>query len=100
MAAPSGHLSGPYQVSHTTTTVVKLVCHSLDKDINMADYDADIWEGVNNQQNAQHTLHTTTGCTQSNNTALPYSGSVISNNCDYNINGNQGCVFRDNSTTS
>ncbi|CAD6570198.1 MAG: hypothetical protein CYPHOPRED_003797 [Cyphobasidiales sp. Tagirdzhanova-0007] len=60
----------------------------------------DIWEGVNNQQNAQHTLHTTTGCTQSNNTALPYSGSVISNNCDYNINGNQGCVFRDNSTTS
>ena len=60
----------------------------------------DILEGVNNQQNAQYTLHSTPGCTQSNNTAKPYGGSVISTDCDYNVNGNQGCVFRDNSTAS
>ena len=60
----------------------------------------DIWEGINNVSTAQYTLHTKNGCTQSNNTALPYSGDVISTNCYYGANGNQGCATNDNRTAS
>lgn len=60
----------------------------------------DIWEGVNNVTTAQYTLHTKNGCTQSNNTALPYSGDVISTNCYYGANGNQGCATMDNRTAT
>merc|ERR1712093_107670 len=64
--------------------------------------EVDIWEGVNNDLRAQYTLHTKDGCTQSNNTAFPYdqASNVVSTNCDYKVNGNQGCQFRENSTAS
>lgn len=57
---------------------------------------------VNNDLRAQYTLHTKNGCTQSNNTAFPYdsASNVVSTNCDYKVNGNQGCQFRENSTAS
>jgi hypothetical protein len=45
----------------------------------------DIWEGINAVDRAQYTLHTKNGCTQSNNTALPYTGDVLSTNCYYGV---------------
>lgn len=54
------------------------------------DGEIDIFEGVNDNIKNQFALHTSQGCTQSNSTNLPYTGSVISTDCNYQVNGNQG----------
>ncbi|KAJ9619908.1 hypothetical protein H2203_008182 [Taxawa tesnikishii (nom. ined.)] len=49
----------------------------------------DIIEGVNQQLVNDMTLHTATGCEVTNNGN--FSGILNSENCDANVNGNQGC---------
>ncbi|TIC48412.1 protein phosphatase 2A regulatory B subunit [Wallemia mellicola] len=54
----------------------------------------DIFEGVNSQLTNRVALHTREGCTQANSTDNPFTGQVISTNCDYKANGNQGCSIQ------
>ena len=61
----------------------------------------DIFEGVNLQKSNSYTLHTANGCRQVNSTSLPYANStVVSTNCDFEFNQNQGCSFSDTRSTS
>lgn len=56
----------------------------------------DIFESVNQVTTGQYTLHTEDGCKQTNVSSMPYSdASVLSTNCYYKANGNQGCAFTD-----
>lgn len=55
------------------------------------DGEIDIFEGVNSQQVNRVALHTRDGCTQSNTTNLEFTGNVLSTDCFYKTNGNQGC---------
>ncbi|VDC02132.1 unnamed protein product [Peniophora sp. CBMAI 1063] len=55
----------------------------------------DIIETVNLQTQNQYSLHTRSGCTLSNSTSFPHTGTVLQTNCDgvdFNVTGNQGCV--------
>lgn len=85
----------------------------------------DIVEGVNNQANAQYTLHTASGCNldtsfqKSSNkkrhhrvargsstsnansiSAMAFTGKVLSTTCDANINSNTGCGIQDSDNKS
>ena len=62
--------------------------------------EADIFETVNLDKANQYTLHTKDGCRQSNLTSMPYSGQLVSTNCYYGYNGNQGCQFRERKPAS
>ncbi|KAH8916508.1 glycoside hydrolase family 16 protein [Atractiella rhizophila] len=59
----------------------------------------DIFESVNQRTHNQMTLHTGTGCTQSNvssSSAFAYTdATVLSTNCDHTVNDNLGCAFSD-----
>lgn len=64
------------------------------------DGEIDIFEGVNSQQSNRVALHTREGCTQSNSTDMDFTGSVISTDCNYHTNGNQGCAIQSKEDTS
>ncbi|EIN08731.1 hypothetical protein PUNSTDRAFT_126037 [Punctularia strigosozonata HHB-11173 SS5] len=63
----------------------------------------DIIEYVNQQTTNQYSLHTRAGCTLTNSSSFPSSGSVVSTNCDavdFNVTGNQGCVIEEKASTN
>lgn len=56
----------------------------------------DIFESVNAVTQGQYTLHTDDGCNQANTTGMTYDDStLVSTNCYYKANGNQGCGYTD-----
>ncbi|TIA74405.1 hypothetical protein E3P92_01213 [Wallemia ichthyophaga] len=57
------------------------------------DGEIDIFEGVNGQESNRVALHTREGCTQSNTTDVDYTGQVMSTDCYYRKNGNEGCSY-------
>lgn len=54
----------------------------------------DVFEGVNMQATNQVAMHTVTGCYASPGT-VSQVGRLTSDNCDYRVNGNQGCTVLD-----
>ncbi|KZP01551.1 glycoside hydrolase family 16 protein [Calocera viscosa TUFC12733] len=62
------------------------------------DGEIDIIEAVNGGTNNQMTLHTASGCTQSNNS--PILGQVLSSTCDADVNSNSGCGILDPDSSS
>lgn len=81
----------------------------------------DIVEGVNNNQNNQYTLHTSSGCTLDTSfaksstkrrrgharrgtanslSALAFTGKALATTCDAAVNGNAGCGISDPSNAS
>ncbi|KZV68141.1 glycoside hydrolase family 16 protein [Peniophora sp. CONT] len=58
----------------------------------------DIIETVNLVTQNQYSLHTRSGCTLSNSSSFPHSGTELQTNCDgvdFNVTGNQGCVIEE-----
>lgn len=61
----------------------------------------DIFESVNEVTTGQYTLHSDDGCNQVNVSSMPYdNANVLSTNCYYKANGNQGCAFDDTRESS
>ncbi|RPD81602.1 2 beta-glucanase [Lentinus tigrinus ALCF2SS1-7] len=58
-----------------------------------AEGEIDILEGTNDIEPNQMTLHTSPNCAQPA-TGRTMTGSVVSTDCDTNVNGNQGCAVK------
>lgn len=60
----------------------------------------DIVEGVNTNTENQSTLHTSSGCSATSDSAHPSTGDLLGSNCDVTNGSNNGCGFLDSSSSN